>query len=345
MNAPLPAHLLPQLAPRAVPPAMIDALKARVRRALLDRAGGARAARPRRIADRCAAAGSGRLLREHRGRRRGRQARRPPRRAGHPVRRRLVARGPPARGAGRRQHRPVAHEQGARASTPRTSPSPSQAGVTRDAAQRRDPPHGPVLPDRPRRRRIARRHGATRASGTNAVRYGTMRENVLGLTVVTASGDVIHTGTRARKSSAGYDLTRLMVGSEGTLGVMTEITLRVYPVPEAMSAATCTFPSIDAAVRTTIQIIQMGVPIARCELLDRHAVRAVNRHDKLVAHRGADAADGVPRQRGERRRSRPRRCRRSRASTAAKASSGRRRPRSARSSGPRATAPTSPACR
>ena len=122
---------------------------------------------------------------------------------------------------------------------------------------------------------------ATRASGTNAVRYGTMRENVLGLTVVTARGEIIHTGTRARKSSAGYDLTRLMVGSEGTLGVITEVTLRVYPLPEAISAATCTFPSIDAAVRTTIQIIQMGVPIARCELLDAHAVRAVNRHDKL----------------------------------------------------------------
>ncbi len=122
---------------------------------------------------------------------------------------------------------------------------------------------------------------ATRASGTNAVRYGTMRENVLGLTVVLPSGEVIRTGTRARKSSAGYDLTRLMVGSEGTLGVMTEITLRLYPLPEAISAAVCMFPSIDAAVRTTIQIIQLGVPIARCELLDAHAVRAVNRHDKL----------------------------------------------------------------
>jgi D-lactate dehydrogenase (cytochrome) len=120
---------------------------------------------------------------------------------------------------------------------------------------------------------------ATGASGTTTVRYGAMRENVISLTVIDARGDIVRTHSRARKSSAGYDLTRLMIGSEGTLGLICDATLRLHPTPEAMAAAACTFPSLDAAVQCVVRIGQHAIPVARVELADERQIEAINRHN------------------------------------------------------------------
>ncbi len=281
MNAPLPAHLLPRLEPRPMPAAMLDALQSR-------------------FGARCSTAMA---VREQHGRDESPFDAPPPEAVVYcestedvaEVVKLAARHGVPVIpfGTGSSLEGHLLAVQGGVsidlsrmnklvAIQPEDLTVTVQAGVTRMQLNNEIRHTGLFFPIDPGADASLGGMSATRASGTNAVRYGTMRENVLGLTVVTASGEIIHTGTRARKSSAGYDLTRLMVGSEGTLGVMTEITLRLFPLPEAISAATCTFPSIDAAVRTTIQIIQMGIPIARCELLDAHAVRAVNRHDKLT---------------------------------------------------------------
>ena len=122
---------------------------------------------------------------------------------------------------------------------------------------------------------------ATRASGTNAVRYGTMRENVINLTAVMPDGRIVKTANRARKSSAGYDLTRLIVGSEGTLGIITELTLRLYGIPDSISAAVCSFPDVESACNATIMAMQIGIPVARIELMDTETVIAVNANSGL----------------------------------------------------------------
>ena len=156
-----------------------------------------------------------------------------------------------------------------------------QAGVTRMQLNKELEKQGLMFPVDPGADASLGGMTATGASGTTTVRYGTMRENVLGLTVALADGRVIQTGGRARKSSAGYDLTRLFIGSEGTLGVITEIQLRVYPLPEAISAAVCGFETVDGAVSSVVEILQSGVPVARCELLDDDSVKAVNAYAKL----------------------------------------------------------------
>jgi D-lactate dehydrogenase (cytochrome) len=156
-----------------------------------------------------------------------------------------------------------------------------EAGVTREQLNVGLRDQGLFFPIDPGANASIGGMAATRASGTNAIRYGTMLQNVLGLTIVQPDGGIIHTGGRARKSAAGYDLTRLYVGSEGTLGIITEITLRLHGIPESITAATCVFDNVRDAAQSVVQLVQLGVPLARVELLDDAQVRACNAYSHL----------------------------------------------------------------
>ena len=156
-----------------------------------------------------------------------------------------------------------------------------QAGVTREALNVDLRDQGLFFPIDPGANATLGGMAATRASGTNAVRYGTMKDVVLGLSAIMPNGEILTSGTRALKSSAGYDLTRLLIGSEGTLGIITELQLKLFGTPEAISAAVCAFPSVEAAANTAIMVKQIGLPVARMELLDAKAMEAVNKYSHL----------------------------------------------------------------